>query len=86
VKDAGFGVEGRGNDPPVSAIQDRAMSLGRSSLTGWRGRVGKALARPVATRTGFTEEQVASVLGLLLLGYVTWRTLRPIVRELRAPA
>ena len=48
--------------------------------------MGKALARPVATRTGFTEEQVASVFGLLLLGYVTWRTLRPIVRELRAPA
>jgi hypothetical protein len=70
----------------MSAMSERAMTLGRSSLTGWRGRVGKALARPVAARTGFSEEQVRSFLGLLLLAYVTWRTLRPIVRTMRAPA
>jgi hypothetical protein len=67
-------------------MSERAMTLGRSSLTGWRGRVGKALARPVAARTRFTEDQVASAIGLLLLGYVTWRTIRPIVRTMRAPA
>jgi hypothetical protein len=68
----------------VSVIQQRAMSFGESALTGWRGRMGKALARPVAARTRFSEEQVRAVLGLLLTAFVVWRTLRPVLRSLRA--
>jgi hypothetical protein len=59
------------------------MSIGESALTGWRGRMGKALARPVAARTRFSEEQVRAFLGLLLLAFVGWRTLRPLLRAWR---
>jgi hypothetical protein len=59
------------------------MSIGESALTGWRGRMGKALARPVAARTRFSEEQVRAFLGLLLLAFVGWRTLRPLPRAWR---
>jgi hypothetical protein len=73
-----------GNDAPVSVIQQRAISIGESALTGWRGRMGKALSRPVAARTRFSEEQVRAVLGLLLLAFVGWRILRPVLRSIRA--
>jgi hypothetical protein len=74
-----LGITDQGNDAPVSAIQQRAMTIGESALTGWRGRMGKALARPVAARTRFSEEQVRAILGLLLLAFVAWRTLRPVL-------
>jgi len=74
---------GPGNDAPVSAIQQRAVTIGESALTGWRGRIGKALARPIAARTRFSEEQVRAILGFLLLAFVAWRTLRPVLRAPR---
>jgi copper oxidase (laccase) domain-containing protein len=60
-------------------------ALGESTLTGWRGAVGKAVARPVAKRTGFTEEQVRVALGLVLLAYGLYRVLWPPIRALRRP-
>ena len=66
----------------MSEIGQRAMSLGESAMTGWRGRMGKALARPVAARTRYTEEQVTAILGLLVLAFLGWRTLKPVVRSL----
>jgi hypothetical protein len=68
----------------VSTIAQRAISIGDAALTGWRGRMGKALARPVAARTRFTEEQVRGVLGLLLVAFVGWRAIRPLLGPLRA--
>ena len=53
----------------MTDARDAVTTLGESTLTGWRGAVGKAVARPVAKRTGFTEEQVRVALGLLLLAY-----------------
>jgi hypothetical protein len=41
--------------------------LGESTHTGWRGAVGNAVAKPVAKRTRFTEEQIRVALGLALL-------------------
>ena len=64
--------------------QGTVTALGESTLTGWRGAVGKAVARPVAKRTRFTEEQVRVTLGLLLLAYGLYRVLRPPIRALRS--
>ncbi len=58
-------------------------ALGESTLTGWRGAVGKAVARPVAKHTRFTEDQVRVALGLLLLAYGLYRVLWPPIRALR---
>jgi hypothetical protein len=63
---------------------DRAVAaLGESALTGWRGPVSRAVARPVAKRTRFSEEQVRTAIGLLILAYGFYRLVWPSVRALR---
>lgn len=63
--------------------QGTVTALGESTLTGWRGAVGTAVAKPVAKRTRFTEEQVRVAIGLLLLAYGLYRVLWPPIRALR---
>ena len=58
--------------------QGTVAALGESTLTGWRG----AVARPVAKRTRFSEEQVRTALGLALLAYGLYRVLWPPIRAL----
>lgn len=60
-----------------------ATRLGESALTGVRGVAVRAVAHPVAKRTRWTEEQVRTVLGLLLVAYSLYRVLRPVVRAAR---
>lgn len=60
-----------------------ATRLGESALTGVRGAAVRAVARPVAKRTRWSEEQVRTVLGLLLLAYALYQVLRPVVRAAR---
>lgn len=67
----------------MASTRRRAMTLGESALTGWRGSVGKAVAKPVARRSGFSEEQVRAVLGFLILGYTLYRIVRPMMRAAR---
>jgi hypothetical protein len=58
-------------------------ALGESTLTGWRGAVGKAVARPVGKRIRLTEEQVRVALGLVLPAYGLNRVPLPPIRALR---
>jgi copper oxidase (laccase) domain-containing protein len=59
-------------------------ALGESALTGWRGTVGKAVARPIAKRTRFSEEDIRVAIGLLIIAYTLYRILRPSIRALRS--
>lgn len=59
-------------------------ALGRSALTGLPGKAGRSVARPIATRTGFTQEQVETAIGLAILAFGLYRVLRPAFRALRA--
>jgi hypothetical protein len=68
-----------GNDRVVTA-------LGESALTGWQGAVGRAVARPVARRTRWSEDQIRAVIGLLILAYGLYRVLRPTIRAVRRAA
>ena len=62
----------------------RALTaLGESQLTGIRGKAGRAVARPIATRTRFTEEQVEAAIGLAIMLYGLYRVLRPAFRAVR---
>jgi hypothetical protein len=61
-----------------------ATTLGESALTGWQGAVGRAVARPVARRTRWTEEQIRTVIGLLIIAYGLYRVLRPAIRAARS--
>jgi len=65
-------------------VSDRVVDVGRSALTGWRGRVAKPLARPIAERTRFSQEQVEAAIGLLILAYTVYRVLRPAIRTARS--
>ena len=51
-----------------------AVSFGKAGLKGWRGKVGDAVAGPVAQRSGLTDDQVRAAVGgvffLLALIYV----------------
>jgi hypothetical protein len=58
-------------------------TVGESALTGWRGKVGGAVARPIAERTRFSEQQVRAWIGLALLAYLLYRLLRPTIRAVR---
>ena len=61
-----------------------AIAVGEAALTGWRGRVGRAVAKPVARRTPFTVEQVEAAIGLAMIVYATYRLTRPLVAALRS--
>jgi hypothetical protein len=58
-------------------------ALGESTLTGVRGAVGGAVARPVAKRTRWSEEQIRTAIGLTLLAYALYRLVWPAVRAVR---
>jgi hypothetical protein len=66
-----------------SPTERTLTALGESALTGWRGAAGKAVARPVASRTRFSQEQIEAAIGLLILAYGLYRVLRPPIRAVR---
>jgi hypothetical protein len=62
----------------------RALTaLGEAQLTGIRGRAGRAVARPLAERTRWSEEQVQAAIGLAIMLYGLYRLLRPAFRAMR---
>jgi hypothetical protein len=54
-------------------------ALTDAALDGWRGRVARAVARPVARRTRFSEPQIVAFLGLALLAYTAFRAAKPLL-------
>lgn len=63
--------------------QERAVEIGRASLTGMRGRVARSVAKPIARRTGLAREQVEAIVGFLILAYGIYQVVRPLVRASR---
>ena len=64
----------------MKTTEDKAIAIGSSALSGWHGTVGRAVARPVARRTRFTEEQVQAILGFAFLAYAAYRLVKPLIR------
>ena len=64
-------MSGNGHRAPV-------IDIGEAALRGWRGQIGRAVAKPIARRTPFDVEQIEAVLGLLLLAYTLYRLGRPL--------
>ena len=67
----------------MTTTEDRAIAIGGSALTGWHGTVGRAVARPIARRTRFTEAQVQAVLGFAFLAYAAYRLAKPLIHAAR---
>jgi hypothetical protein len=59
------------------------VTVGEAALTGWRGRVGRAVAKPIARRTPLEIEQVEAILGLIVLAYTLYRLARPLIDAAR---
>jgi hypothetical protein len=59
------------------------VTVGEAALTGWRGTVGRAIAKPIARRTRFDIEQIEAALGFLLLAYTVYRLGRPLLDAIR---
>jgi hypothetical protein len=57
---------------------------GQVGLKGPKGMVGEKVAGAVANRTRFTEEQVAAVIGGLLLAWSLFRTMKLAAEVVRA--
>jgi hypothetical protein len=62
----------------------KLVTFGEAALTGWRGAAGRAIAKPIANRTRFTQEQVEAVIGIVLVVYAVYRVIRPMVRAARS--
>jgi hypothetical protein len=60
--------------------------MGKVGLTGWRGRAADAVARPVARRTKFDEDQVKAIIGALFLAYTVYRLARSLYRAAKTEA
>jgi hypothetical protein len=59
------------------------VTVGEAALTGWRGDVGRAIAKPIARRTRFDVEQIEAMIGFLLLAYTLYRLGRPLLDAAR---
>ena len=67
----------------MSKTADRMVDVGEAALTGWRGAAGRVIAKPVAKRTRFTQEQVEAAIGFALLAYAAYRLARPLIEVIR---
>ena len=69
-----------------SSKTSRALTaIGESQMTGIRGRAGRAVAKPIAERTQWSQEQIEAAFGLAIMLYGLYRLLRPVIRALREP-
>ena len=67
----------------MATTSNRMVDIGEAALNGWRGAAGRAIAKPVAKRTRFTQEQVEAAIGFALLAYATYRLARPLIAAIR---
>jgi len=64
--------------------QDKFTEMGKVGLDGWRGKVGRKIAEPVAERTHLTEDQILAIIGAVFLVLSTWNFLKLIRRVIAA--
>lgn len=67
----------------MSERSNTMVNIGDAALTGWRGAAGRAIAKPVAKHTRFTQAQVEAFIGLGLLAYAAYRMARPLIAASR---
>jgi len=61
----------------------RITEFGEAALTGWRGAAGRAIAKPIARRTRFSQQQIEAAIGIALVAYAIYRVIRPAIRTAR---
>jgi hypothetical protein len=61
----------------------RINAFGEANLKGWRGRVARPVAHAVSSRTGFSESDVRTVIGLAFFALSIYLLASTIRRGLR---
>ena len=64
-----------------------ATALGRTALVGWRQKVANGVAKPLASRTGVSDEAVRAAVGALFFAlslYYVASTVRRALDEVRS--
>jgi hypothetical protein len=54
--------------------------MGKVGLSGWRGRAADVVARPLAERSKFDEDQIKAIIGAIFLAYTLYRLFRALYR------
>jgi hypothetical protein len=67
-------------------VRVNVTQMGKVGLTGWRGRAADVVARPLAQRSRFDEDQVKAIIGAIFLAYTIYRLVRALYRAARTEA
>jgi hypothetical protein len=59
-----------------------ATELGQSALVGWREKVANGVARPLARRTGVSEEPIRAAVGALFFALSVYYVVSTVRRAL----
>jgi hypothetical protein len=59
-------------------------AMGQVGLTGVRGKLARRASQSIASRSPFDEDQVAAVLGALLLALTLYQTVKVVLQVVRA--
>jgi hypothetical protein len=64
-------------------VRVNVTEMGKVGLNGWRGRAAGVVARPLAERSPFDEEEIKAVIGAIFLAYTIYRLIRALYRAAR---
>jgi len=59
-------------------------AMGQVGLTGVRGKAARRASQAIAQRTSFDEDQIAAVLGAVLLALTLYQTLKVLQQVVKA--
>jgi hypothetical protein len=59
-------------------------AMGQVGLTGVRGKAARKASQAISERTSFDEDQVAAILGALLLALTVYQTIKVLRQAVRA--
>jgi hypothetical protein len=65
-------------------VQVNVTEMGKVGLTGWRGRAADVVARPIAERSRFNEDQIKAIIGAVFLAYTLYRLVRALYRAAKS--
>jgi hypothetical protein len=67
-------------------VRVNVTEMGKVGLGGWRGRAADVVARPLARRSRFDEDEIKAIIGAIFLAYTIYRLVRALYRAARIEA
>jgi hypothetical protein len=67
-------------------VQVNVTEMGKVGLGGWRRRAADVVARPLAERSKFDEDEIKAIIGAIFLAYTIYRLVRALYRAAKTEA